>query len=925
MMTLNSALMAFDIFSFNLSVSSRPEMMWVHAVIEILMAFSFFFLAIRLCVFLWQRRDLKFRAGVLFAVFFLLLGVIHTAKLSSLWYPIYGLERIVALFTAIVALAVVIGGRRWLVKAVSFIHPEQTETQMQKMNEEMERVRGRESDLLKTQSLMNREHQEKLKAAVQRQEILEKEIRDAGNEVGLLAGLSHALGKTSDFSVALEMTVHQICERMGWDYGEVWTVSENGKTLECGPAWYGDSRFEELRNISKDIRLPLHLDLAGQIWASQKPQYIQDIFAEANGTFMRVALCQKLGFRGAIGIPVFKNGKVFAVMVFLMREFQQQDKHRMPVVTAAAAVLTNSVEKAAMEKILENAQELQEKRVRERTRELLKIKENLETRIQKHEETEEVLRRSQQDFSTLLNSIDGIVWEYDLRASKFTFVSSQAEKILGYPVQGWFSDPAFWQDHIHGGDRAQALAFRAHVAHEKRDDRYEYRMITADGRTIWLRDLVSVVVENDEAIKLRGVMVNITESKQVAEALIHEQNFVSAIFDTASAIVLVLDANGRVVRCNRACSQTSGYSSQELNGKVFWDLFSSPEEVNKTKTIFTRLVAGQFPITDENYWIAKDGTRRAISWSNTVLLNKYGAVIHVIATGTDITKRKEIEQELTRAVADLARSNRDLDKSSQEIKEANHRLRELDQIKSRFISAASHELRTPLTSIKGYVEAILEDEVGPLNEKQKEFLTYVKSSTDRLHRLLNELLDISKIESGQIKMNKELIRVRELLREEVMSFQPQAQQKNIQLVAAVDMQLREIYCDGDKIREVMDNLLSNAVKYTPSGGKIRVEAKNFEDGVQIEVHDTGIGISKEDLPRIFEPFQYIEKEGVESGEESTGLGLTLVRRIVEAHDGRIRVKSEDGKGSIFTVILPMGKRSENTMTTSWGLVPSRYE
>lgn len=264
----------------------------------------------------------------------------------------------------------------------------------------------------------------------------------------------------------------------------------------------------------------------------------------------------------------------------------------------------------------------------------------------------------------------------------------------------------------------------------------------------------------------------------------------------------------------------------------------------------------------------------------------------------------ETNEKLEAQTQALARSNRDLDRYSEELREANARLKKLDELKSRFISTASHELKTPLTSLKGYVEIILNGEAGPINDEQKEYLGYVKESTDRLYRLVKELLNISKIESGQAKMVRERTDLRIVVKEEVMLFKPKAQEKGTELLTDIDPALNFIYCDSDKIREVLDNLLSNAIKYTPQQGRIEIFARNHELGVLIGVQDNGIGIRKEDQKRIFDPFQYIEKNGTDHDEESTGLGLTLVKRIVEAHGGQIHVESAEGQGSIFSVILP---------------------
>jgi len=245
---------------------------------------------------------------------------------------------------------------------------------------------------------------------------------------------------------------------------------------------------------------------------------------------------------------------------------------------------------------------------------------------------------------------------------------------------------------------------------------------------------------------------------------------------------------------------------------------------------------------------------------------------------------------------------------TEELLAVNERLKELDQLKTQFILTASHELRTPLTSIKGYVEMILDGEAGELNSEQKEFLGYAKNSANRLQRLLQELLDVSKMESGGVNINRELTDLKILIEEERALFQPQAMEKNMRIDSAVAPDLKSIYCDSDKIREVLDNLLSNAVKYTPTGGEIKVFAKNHGKGVLIGVQDNGIGIDRAHHRRIFEPFQHLQKYGLESSEESTGLGLTLVEKIVMAHGGQVKVQSEPGKGSLFTVILPLDMR-----------------
>ncbi len=272
-------------------------------------------------------------------------------------------------------------------------------------------------------------------------------------------------------------------------------------------------------------------------------------------------------------------------------------------------------------------------------------------------------------------------------------------------------------------------------------------------------------------------------------------------------------------------------------------------------------------------------------------------------------ERKLTEEKIRKTAEDLTKSNDELAKSSQDLKRANERLKKLDEMKSDFISSASHELRTPLTSIKGYVSIVLQEKVGALNPQQKEFLGYVKDSTDRLHRLLDELLDLSRIESGRMEMKMALTDLQNLVREEMMIFKMQADTKEIPIEFIVNGAIKKVYCDPDKIRQVIGNLISNAIKYTLRKGTIKISIHGQENAVAVDVEDTGIGISKEDQGRIFEPFQRINKPGVEE-EEGVGLGLAVVKRIVELHGGKISVRSGEGKGSVFSLLIPLQNQSE---------------
>ncbi|NLE43368.1 MAG: response regulator [Chloroflexi bacterium] len=228
---------------------------------------------------------------------------------------------------------------------------------------------------------------------------------------------------------------------------------------------------------------------------------------------------------------------------------------------------------------------------------------------------------------------------------------------------------------------------------------------------------------------------------------------------------------------------------------------------------------------------------------------------------------------------------------------------ELDKMKSDFVSIASHELRTPLTSIRGYLDLILMGAPGPLNPQQQNFLQIAKDNTDRLHLLVNDLLDISRIESGRIELNITPLHLQGLIENIVTLFGPQFEEKGLKLLVDVPSDLSHILADPDRITQVLANLVSNALKYTPKGS-VSVRAHQHGRFVQVDVKDSGIGISPVDQEKLFSRFfraddTFVREQG------GTGLGLSITKSLVEMHGGKIWAESKLGQGSTFSVLLPL--------------------
>lgn len=240
---------------------------------------------------------------------------------------------------------------------------------------------------------------------------------------------------------------------------------------------------------------------------------------------------------------------------------------------------------------------------------------------------------------------------------------------------------------------------------------------------------------------------------------------------------------------------------------------------------------------------------------------------------------------------------------------ANERLKELDRLRSEFVANVSHELSTPLATCRYFVSILLKELAGTISGQQKEYLNLMEANIDRLTHLINNLLSLSKIEAGKLELRRQQTKINNLVNEVFKNFEAQAQAKGINLQNLLAENLPEVFIDNERIIEVLNNLIGNALKFTPSDGRIWVEAmiasgyaghKNLE----IKVSDTGRGIPAEDVDKIFDKFHQMEK-GLPQGTRGTGLGLAISREIIQLHGGNIWAESELGKGSRFIFTLPI--------------------
>ena len=284
----------------------------------------------------------------------------------------------------------------------------------------------------------------------------------------------------------------------------------------------------------------------------------------------------------------------------------------------------------------------------------------------------------------------------------------------------------------------------------------------------------------------------------------------------------------------------------------------------------------------------------------------------------DVTFASALAEQAALAIknAELFEKVRDFNKvlkkriemATRSLKDANSELMQLNRVKSDFVSTVSHELRTPLTSIKGYVSIVLDGDVGPINEQQKEFLRIVNKENDRLTNLISDLLDIQKIESGKMPFNFKDFRLEDFLKSYSKELDKMARDNNATIAITVAGNVPLLRADEDKIKQVFTNLVSNALKFSQPKPEIKIKVLNERDYVQVDITDNGIGIGKNDIPKLFQKFYQVDSQSNRKV-GGTGLGLSICRHIIETHGGEIGVHSTLGKGSTFSFTLP--KRFKN--------------
>ncbi len=484
--------------------------------------------------------------------------------------------------------------------------------------------------------------------------------------------------------------------------------------------------------------------------------------------------------------------------------------------------------------------------------------------ITERRQSEQAIRHSEERYRRLAEvSSDAVLVN---RGDRIVFINDQGIKLFGANSPDDIVGKSLLEL-IHPDDHA-AVRVRIQELIEGRETvpLVEEKILGLDGR------VVDVEVSAARFIDLEGtgiqmVFRDISERKQAKQALQKERDFIDAVLEVAGALVVVLDRDGRILRFNRACEQTTGYSSEEVMGRHVWDLFMISDEVAGVKKVFERLRGGEPRNDYENYWKGKGGFLRRISWSNTVLTDSSGKVDYVVASGIDITDFKHMQEQLRKT----------------------ERIAELGTL----ASGMAHEIGTPMNVILGRAEYLLQ---RTADEGMKKGLATIVAQVERITKVMNQLLTFARRRTPQWGV----VDVGEILDDSLEMFQERIVHGRITVDKAIESSLPPVRADRDQLIQVLINLVMNSLHAMPEGGRLGLSLDRENRHLRIGVSDTGHGMPEEIRSKVFEPFFTTKDFG-----KGTGLGLTVVKGIIEEHGGTIAVESVVGKGTTFWIRLPL--------------------
>ena len=504
--------------------------------------------------------------------------------------------------------------------------------------------------------------------------------------------------------------------------------------------------------------------------------------------------------------------------------------------------------------------------------------------VNEEKQLEDQLHHVKEYLETLIESANDIIYTLDTQGH-FTFANRRAAEVTGFTADEWlgkhFLGLVAPEDRPAVADRVRALPI-------DQPQSLHFRIVSVSQGLVEVSVNSTPIFEHGSLVGTLCIARDMTQTNRLEQTIRGERDRLDAILRSMAEGVLVTDANYRMILTNRAAEDLIGIPREVLIGKEL-DAITLPITRADLDRQLDHTAAGEGPYSRARPWGS-----RMLDVATTTLGDTLGQPAGAVSVVRDVTE-----------------------------------LMRVDQMKSEFISLVSHELRTPLTAVKGYVDLLLAGDAGPQNPQQLEFISIIKTNVDHLIVLINDLLDISRIEAGGIKLNPGEVELTPLVGEIIRSMRLQWEQKSQIVSADLPKTLPPLFADRDRLFQILGNLLSNASKYSPSNTHIRIHANEVEATQAgssdpdlilrharmhaISVEDEGIGIAQEDQGKLFTKFYRVDNSFTrEAG--GTGLGLAITRSFVEMHGGRVWVESPldpaTRRGSRFTFTIPISEQPD---------------
>lgn len=772
------------------------------------------------------------------------------------------------------------------------------------------------------------------------------------NERRLAANLAvtKILAESPESSDALRRILPTVGESLGWEFGCMWVPDAEGKVLRSVASWQVGSKAPRFEAVCRERTFESGLGLPGRVWASRKPVWIRDVAKDDN--FPRAPIAVAEGLHAALAFPILFNEKFLGVMEFFSHEIRQPDEAMLAMFAGIGSQIGQFMERKRVEAEVESASLLPKENpspVIRLTREGVVsyanpaaekilgvwqvnvgrlapetfvgpgqavlssgVRQQLEISvgdqtytvdfapisdanyinlyfndITSRKRMEKALSDSEARYRAVIEALPAAVYTTDAEG-RITMFNQAAVELSGrVPTIGSDSWCVTWKlYHPDGTPMPHEECPMAMALKQGKPIRgYEAIAERPDGSRVNFLPYPTPL--RDSSGKLIGainMLVDITDRNRTEKVLRH----FAAIVETSDDAIISKDLNGIITSWNPAASRLYGYTAEEIIGQPI-SILIPPERPDEEPAILAKLRRGE-PIDHyETVRLAKGGRRLHVSLTVSPIRDASGRIIGASKIARDITEQKNTRDEIARLLAAERAARYDAEVAS--------------RAKDEFLAMLSHELRTPLTAMLGWLSILRGKR---LDKKTSEHaIETIERNAKAQAQLIEDLVDISRIVGGKLNLEVSPTELLPVINAAVEVVRPAADAKNISIDVNYDSTVGPVSGDASRLQQVIWNLLANAVKFTPKDGSVRVDVRRSESSAEIVIQDTGMGISADFLPHVFERFRQAESPIIRS-HRGVGLGLAIVRYLIELHGGTVQAESDgENRGATFTIHLPL--------------------